>query len=276
MRPGIQADDIITGTGDEAVRGKIAVVIVRVCLLDGTDLSGSLLPTDKIKVDLGRRECIAGLRYGIEGMRVGGRRTLVISPHLAYGKQGVPDRVPPNATLHCTVELLEVRERGVVNPEDYPPGRQLIVGWLGDLAHGVAKWQFGIHDDGRCGATVQIPIPGLKWRHSRMKPVEKRLEPMLAAALIESAVTMPSRFPEDCLGDDKICVDHSGHDGGVHRLRDGETLCLAVTIWERGQFVIFYMPECSPAWLTWEVRAVVRDLLMPVLTVTQLGDVLEV
>ena len=40
MRLGVQAEDIVVGTGDEAVRGKVAVVTVRVSLLDGTDLSG--------------------------------------------------------------------------------------------------------------------------------------------------------------------------------------------------------------------------------------------
>jgi FKBP-type peptidyl-prolyl cis-trans isomerase len=45
-------------------------------------------------IDLGRRESIAGLRYGIPGMRVGGTREIVISPHLAYGEVGIPGRIP--------------------------------------------------------------------------------------------------------------------------------------------------------------------------------------
>jgi hypothetical protein len=261
VKPGVRAQDIVIGTGDEAVRGKVAVVTVRVSLLDGTDLSGALLPTDKMRIDLGRRDCIAGLRYGIEGMRVGGQRELIISPHLAYGATGVPDRVPPNATLRCRVELLEVRERGVAKPEDYPPGRQLIVGWLGDLEHGVSKWQFGLHDDGRCGAMVQVPITGLKWRHARPKIVDVKVDPVRAAALIDSAVAMPERYPRDCLTNDQVCVDHSGHDGGVHRQRATDTLCYAVTIWERGTHSGYYLTENSQAWLTWEVRAVIRDLV---------------
>lgn len=236
MRPGVQAEDIIVGTGDEAVRGKVAVVTVRMSLLDGADLS-DFFPADRIRIDLGRRDCIAGLRYGIEGMRVGGRRELTISPHLAYGDAGVPGKIPPNATLRCAVELLDVRERGVTKPEDNPPGRQIIVGWLGDLQNGVAKWQFGFHDDGRCEAMVQVPIPGMKWRHSRPKLVETKLDPTRAAALIDEAIALPTRYPKECLADGQVCVDHSGHDGGVHRDRKTDALCYAVTVMDRGQIV---------------------------------------
>ncbi|MEI6149480.1 MAG: FKBP-type peptidyl-prolyl cis-trans isomerase [bacterium] len=265
MKPGVRAEDIVVGTGDEAMRGKVAVVTVHISLLDGTDLSGSCWPTTPMRIDLGKRDCIAGLRYGIEGMRVGGRRTLTISPHLAYRAQGVPGKIPPNAALRCEVELLEVREHGVVKPEDYPPGKHLIIGWLGDLQNGVAKWQFGLHDDGRYGAMVWVPIPGLKWRHNKPKVVEKRLTPERAATLIESAVALPNRFPLECLSADKVCVDHSGHDGGVHRNRETDALCLAVTLWERGQCPCqYYIAETSPAWMTTGLHEVIRDLIAPV------------
>jgi peptidylprolyl isomerase len=62
-----------------------------------------------LHLHLGRREVIAGLERGLLGMRVGGRRRLVISPHLAYGERGVPGIVPPNAVLIFDVELLDVQ-----------------------------------------------------------------------------------------------------------------------------------------------------------------------
>ena len=266
MRPGVQAQDIVVGTGDEAVRGKVAVVTVRMWLPDGTEIAEDLMPRSRLRIDLGRRDCIAGLRYGIEGMRVGGRRELTISPHLAYGDQGVPDRIPPNATLRCQVELLEIREPGVTKPEDYPPGRQLIVGWLGDLEHGIPKWQFGLHEDGRYGAVVWAPIPGLKWRHSRPKMLEETMDPVRAVSLIDSAISMPARYPKDCLTDDHVCVDHAGHDGGVHRSRETNTLCYAVTVWERGAHSGYYLAEDSQAWLTWQIRGIVQGLLEPVVS----------
>ena len=276
MKPGLHTQDTVVGNGDEAVRGKVVFINLWTYLPDGTEVPETSMPRSKLQIDLGRRDCFAGLRYGIEGMRVGGRRELVIESHLAYGAKGVPGRIPPHAALRCIVELLEVRERGVVKPEDYPPGRQIVVGWLGDLANGVPKWQFGIHDDGRCGAFLQIPIPDLKWRHACMKNVGVQLDPVRAAAIVDAAISLPKRYPDDCLGADQICVDHSGHDGGVHRLRDGDDLCLAVTILERGQIVSsYYMTESCRAWRESEIRTVVRELLTPALTAQQMGAVLE-
>ncbi len=55
------------------------------------------------------RDVITGLRYGVEGMRVGGLNRLTISPHLGYGGAGVPGLIPPDAVLIFEVELLDVR-----------------------------------------------------------------------------------------------------------------------------------------------------------------------
>jgi hypothetical protein len=67
---------------------------------------GAVLITD-VRVD---RVClVAGLFYGMQGMRVGGTRTLRVAPHLAYREQGVPGVIPPNALL--TIEVTVLAER---------------------------------------------------------------------------------------------------------------------------------------------------------------------
>lgn len=73
-------------------------------LLDRCEISedGQTLTAD-YRID--REFLFNGLFYGIEGMRVGGKRTLKISPHLAYGEQGVEGMIPPNAVLRVTVEI---------------------------------------------------------------------------------------------------------------------------------------------------------------------------
>ncbi|MDO8466279.1 MAG: FKBP-type peptidyl-prolyl cis-trans isomerase [Gallionella sp.] len=58
---------------------------------------------------LGQRVVIDGWDQGIDGMKVGGQRTLIIPPNLAYGARGAADVIPPNAALVFDVELLAVR-----------------------------------------------------------------------------------------------------------------------------------------------------------------------
>lgn len=69
---------------------------------------GSTLLTD-LRID--RENLIAGLFQGIEGMRIGGRRKLRISPHLAYGGNGVAGRIPPDAAVVAEIEFIEERHR---------------------------------------------------------------------------------------------------------------------------------------------------------------------
>jgi len=64
---------------------------------------GSTLITD-VRID--RVFLIAGLFYGIQGMRIGGTRLLRVAPHLAYGETGVPGTIPPNALLKVEVTIL--------------------------------------------------------------------------------------------------------------------------------------------------------------------------
>jgi FKBP-type peptidyl-prolyl cis-trans isomerase len=58
---------------------------------------------------VGREFMFAGLLYGVEGMRVGGRRRIRVAPHLAYGEAGVPGVIPPNALLTVVVEIVSQR-----------------------------------------------------------------------------------------------------------------------------------------------------------------------
>lgn len=62
-----------------------------------------------IQFPLGARMVIDGWEQGLEGMKVGGQRTLIIPPHLGYGDSGVRGAIPPNATLIFDVELMGVR-----------------------------------------------------------------------------------------------------------------------------------------------------------------------
>jgi FKBP-type peptidyl-prolyl cis-trans isomerase len=109
MRAGVKIDDITLGTGALAERGTIVTIHYRAFLRRGEQVRSSYDEGQRMRVHLGRREVIAGLERGLLGMRVGGRRRLIVSPHLAYGRAGMPGVIPPNAVVIFEVELLDVQ-----------------------------------------------------------------------------------------------------------------------------------------------------------------------
>lgn len=109
MPAGVKVEEITLGTGVRAERGAVVTIHYRGLLHRGDQFRSSYDEGRPLRIHLGRREVIAGLERGIVGMRVGGRRCLVISPHLAYGAAGVPGVIPPNTVVIMEVELLDVR-----------------------------------------------------------------------------------------------------------------------------------------------------------------------
>ena len=103
-------DDIVTGKGAEAKTGdKISVQYVGALYSDGTEFDASWDRGQPFEFTLGNGEVIPGWDQGIVGMKVGGRRELVIPPDLGYGAAGSPPSIPPDATLVFIVDLLDVK-----------------------------------------------------------------------------------------------------------------------------------------------------------------------
>ncbi len=104
---GLQIEDTIVGQGVAAKSGDTVEVHYTGTLTDGTvfDSSRQREPF-QFRLDMG--EVIAGWDEGVAGMQVGGQRTLLIPPQLAYGPNGIPGVIPANATLRFEVELLAI------------------------------------------------------------------------------------------------------------------------------------------------------------------------
>ena len=105
---GLEYTDVKVGSGEEAVSGKTVVVNYVGTLKDGTEFDSSYKHGKPFDFFLGGGGVIKGWDEGVQGMKVGGKRKLVIPGDLAYGKQGPPG-IPPDATLLFTIELLAVK-----------------------------------------------------------------------------------------------------------------------------------------------------------------------
>ena len=101
-------EDLVVGTGREAVAGNTITVNYSGTLLNGTKFDNSYDRGVPFTFILGAGEVIAGWDQGFSGMKVGGKRKLTIPSHLGYGERGAGSDIPPNSTLIFEVELLEV------------------------------------------------------------------------------------------------------------------------------------------------------------------------
>ena len=106
---GLKYTDDQVGTGTEATVGKTAVVHYTGWLMDGRKFDSSRDRGQPFSFPLGRGQVIKGWDEGVAGMRVGGKRTLIVPPELGYGARGAGGVIPPNATLKFEVELLDVK-----------------------------------------------------------------------------------------------------------------------------------------------------------------------
>jgi len=103
-------EDLIVGNGDEARSGQTAVVhYVGVGVTSGEEFDASWNRNEPFAFPLGAGYVIKGWDEGVQGMKVGGRRRLVIPAHLGYGERGAGGVIAPGETLIFVVDLLELR-----------------------------------------------------------------------------------------------------------------------------------------------------------------------
>ncbi len=106
----LEVTEITTGDGTEAAAGStVSVHYVGVAHSTGEQFDASYDRGSPLQFRLGVGQVISGWDTGVQGMRVGGRRKLVIPPHLAYGDRGAGGVIQPGETLIFVVDLLDVR-----------------------------------------------------------------------------------------------------------------------------------------------------------------------
>jgi len=104
----LEIQDLQVGSGAEAVSGARVSVHYTGWLTDGTKFDSSVDRGKPFQFQLGAGQVIKGWDQGVAGMKVGGKRKLVIPPEMGYGARGAGRVIPPNAVLVFEVELLGV------------------------------------------------------------------------------------------------------------------------------------------------------------------------
>jgi FKBP-type peptidyl-prolyl cis-trans isomerase len=107
---GLKYEDLKIGDGEEAAAGKIVAVRYAGWLENRPKLEFDSSRDRPFTFRLGAGDVLKGWDEGLVGMKVGGKRRLIIPPELGFGKQGVGSVVPPGSVLIYEFELLEVRE----------------------------------------------------------------------------------------------------------------------------------------------------------------------
>jgi peptidylprolyl isomerase len=106
----LEVTDLTVGEGAEATAGRtVSVHYVGVAHSTGEEFDASYNRGAPLDFRLGVGQVITGWDQGVQGMRVGGRRKLVIPPHLAYGDRGAGGVIQPGETLIFVVDLVDVR-----------------------------------------------------------------------------------------------------------------------------------------------------------------------
>jgi hypothetical protein len=272
MTKGIEIKDLTVGTGVEATKDSVVAANVRQFLRRGDEVSPSPLLGNRMVIDLGRRESIAGLLKGIPGMRVGGTREIIISPHLAYGEVGIPGMIPANALLRCEVELLEIRGHSGLLPEDWLPGRILMLRHCREEDNERSNWSFTMHEGGNSSFNFFQRFQGNQQRKPIVRQVPIRLGIEDSERLISQAMNLQDQMAEDCAAWDSGFID-MGKGGAV--IRDNRTgaRCMVVQIMESGKrLCIFGVHEDSRKLLESEFYRAIEQLIRPHLESDAAGE----
>lgn len=104
----IVQDLVVPERGRRAMHGDLVTVHYEGRLADGTIFDSSYDRGEPVRFTLGAGQVTPGLDLGLVGLTVHGQRSLVVPADLAYGAEGLPNVVPPDAQLHFLIELLEL------------------------------------------------------------------------------------------------------------------------------------------------------------------------
>lgn len=120
---GLRTQVLKEGSGPTAKKGDIVSVVYTGKLLNGTVFDQALDPAKPFTFRLGRNNVIDGWEEGLQLMRVGERRLLIVPYELGYGTRGSPPKIPRRATLVFDVELVTIGDSSPPSPAPSAPAK---------------------------------------------------------------------------------------------------------------------------------------------------------
>lgn len=259
---GIEITDLRVGTGPEVTQDNCVAVNVRMFLRRGDEVFFSPALGSRMLIALWRRDAIAGLVKGIPGMRVGGLRQILISPHLAYGDAGIPGCIPANALLRCEVELVAIRDHTAVMPEDYLPGKLIRVTKPNSQDLSIPHWMFEVHENGNSRLIFALPnSTPVRWHQTTII-----LDPATAGSLITQALEEPRHLPDECIQWSSERLEKPTRGDLPVRGKLTQSPCIVVNITERNERILDYaVPETSAGFLESSLFRLVSAVITPYL-----------
>ncbi len=109
LSSGVKYEDLVAGTGPAAEVGQMLEVDYDGMFFDGSMFDSSRKRGRTFTFRLGANQVIPGWEEGLKGMKVGGKRRLIIPSSSAYGERGVPGMIPPGATLTFVIDLVSIK-----------------------------------------------------------------------------------------------------------------------------------------------------------------------
>ena len=129
----------------------------------------------------------------------------------------------------------------------------------------LARCQFGLSEDGKCGATFTYPIKGYPWRRNIEKSYNFSIDEETIKLLFSEIHRLKREFPEECLSNDKLWSDSSEKANDITRDRATNTLCYTISIMvERKEPEEYYaIRENSEALLSSKLCEIITSLIQP-------------
>ena len=273
--PKIEYTEKIVGSGALAAGDVWVRVRTRIFLNCGEEVTGLWGNDDAgIRFRLLDREIIPGLRSAVDGMRVGGRREVTISPHLAFGETGIPGRIPPNALLRGEFELLEVGQPGapIPAPPEARSGTSLSIQACAEESSRLPRWHLVFHDrhcphyPAKCSLILEWSTrTDGKWgsRSAQHRTVEITMSSEEIDWMIETGKRLPTDHASECLHDQ--VHTHGGY--SPTRANTDSVICWYISMVENGHYQqVCYLRENSSVWMETDWGKKVMALVQPHLT----------